>query len=117
MALMAGEYPLACEPKPSTVVMASPSHAHNNRRHALMARGSPSAPTAMTVQAPHPPSPQPTLVPVSPCARSQSESTSEGDGFSSVKTCPLTLSMSWETSATGTGGGARRASTRGAATM
>jgi len=45
------------------------AHAQSRRRHALMARGTPPAPTAITEQAPQPPSPQATLVPVRPTTR------------------------------------------------
>ena len=66
MAFWTAEKPADCEPKPSTVVISSPSHAHSRRRHELMARGIPSAPRTTHVQAPQPPSPQPILVPVRP---------------------------------------------------
>ena len=54
--------PAASEPRPSTVVMARPSHAHRSRKHALIGTAAASSEPmglTVTVHAPHPPSPHP----------------------------------------------------------
>ena len=74
-----GWSPLRVEPIPSIVVTAHQSTAQSGKRHALTAawRGAPAAASKLettTVHAPHPPSPQPSFVPVRPIERSHSSS-------------------------------------------
>ena len=80
---------------PSTVVTAMPSIDATGRRHALTERRTTRAPTGsqlaiITVQAPQPPSPQLSFVPVRPLARRWSMSSSAGSGSRSATRDPLT---------------------------
>jgi hypothetical protein len=84
-------------PMPSVVVIIAPSSEQSGRRQELMAvsatrRCAGSQRESMTVQAPQPPSPQESFVPVSPMGaeRSQSISRVVGSGSAISNRLPLT---------------------------
>mmetsp|Transcript_33525 Transcript_33525/g.73357 ORF Transcript_33525/g.73357 Transcript_33525/m.73357 type:complete len:200 (+) Transcript_33525:910-1509(+) len=106
MAVCTAWKPPLLQPIPSVVITWRPSSAQTRRRQALMltVTTDPSRPLedTATVQAPQPPSPQPTLVPVRPFARSQCTNRREGDGFTS--TWALPFSQKWISLLQGTSG-------------
>lgn len=59
--------PRLWSPRPSTVVTWHPTTEYTGQRQALTALTPPASDCTVTVHAPQPPSPQPSLVPVSPC--------------------------------------------------
>jgi hypothetical protein len=78
------------DPMPSTVVTARPSFAHSGLKHELTDT-IPSGFVRTTVQAPQPPSSQPSLVPFRPTfSRIKVTSSSDGSGFVRVMLFPLT---------------------------